>query len=392
MIKAFRVLAVFSAFSLVFSPLFSQAWFFNTANAQDNSNTSASATTPDTLALADANSQTMDLLTSTVSMVSDLQPNDPDSTIAIAEDGTALVPEIGDAGSLVDIIDNPTGGEITTYVVQPGDSVASIAARFGVSTQTIRLANDLSKTDVVHVGDTILILPITGIRYTVKAHDTISKIEAAYKLSGQDVQTFLDYNNLEQTDPLTIGQVLLIPGTIIDETPTVGSAKTFSAPVKIANQSAIPKGSMHVNINLFTPSNALSDTDDIVRNYFIKPIPCPLTQGRHDIYAVDISCGVSGTPIHAAADGIVVFAKYGYNGGYGNLIIIKHPNDMTTFYAHMENGSLTVAQGQSVKQGQVIGKVGTTGIVTGPHVHFEVRGGGNPGFDPSGSAWKKWSY
>jgi murein DD-endopeptidase MepM/ murein hydrolase activator NlpD len=386
MIIGFRVLAVISALSLVISPLSSQAWFFHTADAQSQT---ASATNPGQLALADTNSQQIALLSSTVSMTSDLQPNDPDSDIAIADDGTALVPEIGDAGTLEDIIDNPTGGEITTYVVQPGDSVTSIAARFGVTEQTIRLANDLAKTDVVHPGDTLLILPITGVRYIVKAHDTISKIESAYKLSGQDVQTFLDYNNLEQTDPLTIGQVLLIPGTIIEETPSATPAKTTSKTPKPVNQSLIPRGSEHVNINLFTPSG---NTDDIVRNYFIKPIPCPLTQGRHDIYAVDISCGVSGTPIHAAADGTVVFAKYGYNGGYGNLVILHHPNGMTTFYAHMENGSITVAQGQSVKQGQVIGHVGSTGITTGPHVHFEVRGGGNPGFDPSGSAWKKWTY
>ena len=390
MIIGFRVLAVVSAFSLAISPLTSQAWFFSTANAQSNSNASELTTVPGALTLADTNSQAMDLLTSNVSMASDLQPNDPDSTIAVTDDGTALVPQIGDAGTLEDIIDDPTGGQISVYIVQPGDTVATIAKRFGVSEATIRLANDLKKTDSVHVGDTVLVLPITGIRYKVKAHDTISKIESAYKLSGQDIQTFLDYNNLEQTDALTIGQVLLIPGTIIEETQVSQPAKNqTSKPVKIANQALIPKGSMHVNINLFTPSTI---TSSIVRNYFIKPINCPLSQGRHDVYAVDISCGASGTPIHAAADGVVVFAKYGYNGGYGNLVIVRHPNNMTTFYAHMQNGSMTVAAGQSVKQGQVIGHVGTTGIVTGPHVHFEVRGGGNPGFDPSGSAWKKWSY
>ena len=68
---------------------------------------------------------------------------------------------------------------------------------------------------------------------------------------------------------------------------------------------------------------------------------------------------------------------------------MKHPNGMLTFYAHIKPDGINVHQGQSVSQGTIIAYVGDTGNSTGPHLHFEVRGGGNPGFDYSGSAWKK---
>ena len=81
-----------------------------------------------------------------------------------------------------------------------------------------------------------------------------------------------------------------------------------------------------------------------------------------------------GTPIHAAADGTVVFA--GPRGGYGNCTIIDHGNSLATLYGHQSVIGVTV--GQKVTKGQVIGKVGSTGMSTGPHLHFEVRVNGTP--------------
>lgn len=76
-----------------------------------------------------------------------------------------------------------------------------------------------------------------------------------------------------------------------------------------------------------------------------------------------------GTPIHATADGYVTFS--GWNGGYGKMVKLRHANGYSTGYAHCSN--LLVRQGQYVKQGQTIAKIGSTGISTGPHVHYEVR-------------------
>ncbi len=120
-----------------------------------------------------------------------------------------------------------------------------------------------------------------------------------------------------------------------------------------------------------------------------KPVPGNITSGFgyrvHPIYrvrrmhtGVDISAS-SGTSIHAAAGGTVVHA--GRWGGYGNCVIIDHGGGLATLYAHCS--SLAVSSGQKVKQGQTVGYVGSTGLSTGPHLHFEVRRDGSP-VDPMG--------
>ena len=85
---------------------------------------------------------------------------------------------------------------------------------------------------------------------------------------------------------------------------------------------------------------------------------------------IDIGAG-TGSNIVAAESGTVILAAYGWNGGYGNYIIINHGNGVTTRYAHAS--ALYVSAGQTVSKGQVIAAVGTTGNSTGPHLHFEVR-------------------
>jgi murein DD-endopeptidase MepM/ murein hydrolase activator NlpD len=85
-----------------------------------------------------------------------------------------------------------------------------------------------------------------------------------------------------------------------------------------------------------------------------------------------------GSPIRAADRGIVIFA--GWYGGYGNAVIIDHGNGLTTLYGH--SSGLYVSEGQAVERGQAIAAVGSTGLSTGPHLHFEVRKDGEP-VDPA---------
>lgn len=93
--------------------------------------------------------------------------------------------------------------------------------------------------------------------------------------------------------------------------------------------------------------------------------------GKHS--GLDIGAP-TGTPIGAACDGVVTYV--GYNGAYGNMVIVKHSDNIETIYAHASEILITV--GKQVKKGEVIAKVGSTGRSTGPHLHFELRSNGEP--------------
>ena len=111
------------------------------------------------------------------------------------------------------------------------------------------------------------------------------------------------------------------------------------------------------------------------------PFPLPLpgslkTQGLHGYNALDFSAAY-GTPVVASAAGdVIVVRNGGWNGGYGNYMVIRHGNGTQTLYSHTSQN--IAYAGQSVVQGQVIGYVGSSGRATGPHLHFEVRGAWNP--------------
>ena len=104
------------------------------------------------------------------------------------------------------------------------------------------------------------------------------------------------------------------------------------------------------------------------------------TQGLHGPGNRGIDIGApKGTPIYASAPGRVLIAKTGWSGGYGNMVIVEHPNGTKTLYAHMTK--LGTKTGAEVARGEIIGYVGSTGRSTGPHLHFEVFNARNPGTD-----------
>ncbi len=240
-------------------------------------------------------------------------------------------------------------GEIRVYTVRPGDSLSQIADMFNVTTNTIMWANDLTKATEIQPGETLVILPIAGVRHIVKSGDTISTIAKKYE---GDMEEILSYNQLATADDLVVGDTLIIPG----------GAMLHSAPTRLA-ASAQP----------VSVSGAVSSGG----GGFSHPAPGAVkTQGIHGYNAVDLA-GSNGSAIRAAAAGEVIVAKSsGWNGGYGNYLVVRHSNGSQTLYAHLS--SLSVGVGAYVGQGEVIGGMGNTGRSTGTHLHFEVRGARNP--------------
>ncbi len=237
-------------------------------------------------------------------------------------------------------------GEISVYTVREGDTLSMIAEMFDVTTNTILWANDLSSAKAISPGDTLIILPMAGVRHVVKSGDTIAAIAKKYEADADEI---VSYNQLEKGADLVVGTTLMIPG---------GALHT-AAPVKKAGSATKSTGGTGKSSSL------------------AHPIPGAIkTQGIHGYNAIDFGASV-GTTIRAAAAGEVIVAKTsGWNGGYGNYVVIRHSNGVQTLYAHLS--TVSVGVGASVGQGETIGAVGMTGKSTGPHLHFEVRGGKNP--------------
>lgn len=241
-------------------------------------------------------------------------------------------------------------GDISEYTVAEGDTIETIARQFNISTDTVLWANDLKRTSTIRAGQKLVILPISGVSYTIKAGDTVSEIAEKFHISQREL---VEFNDL-QDGRLVIGEKIIIPGGTLAPVSTSGSN---NPPVK-----NVPK----------------SSTKNAGTGFFSRPMHGGIkTQGIHGHNGIDIA-GTIGTPIIAARGGTVTLVRggSGWNGGYGNYVVVSHGNGIQTLYAHMN--SITVSQGETVTTGQQVGTLGNTGQSTGPHLHFEVRGATNP--------------
>jgi len=235
---------------------------------------------------------------------------------------------------------------VIPYIIQKGDTLSDIAAKFGISTQTILGANPGLQAGVLKVGESISILPVSGVLYQAREGETLESIAAAFSLSVSQLREFNRSLNPADFGP---GTTIIIPG-------------------------ARPTGSSR---------NKWSDLPSLP-GYFSLP-----TRGfnwgyLHNSNAVDIAntCGIE---VAAAAEGLVVpdgdlgDGSSGWNSGYGKFVLLEHPNGTKTRYAHLE--SVAVDLGDYLNQGEKLGAMGNTGNVHGPtgcHLHFEVYGAQNP--------------
>ncbi len=310
-------------------------------------------------------------------------------------DNSALMPQEGPNGTIADIV-KPAVATISVYVVQPGDTLSEIAQKNGVSVGTILLGNDLTSSSKIKPGDQLVILPITSLKYTVKAGDTLESIAKQYNADPSEIGI---YNSVDDSS-LTAGSQIFIPDAEAGaSTSTTSSNQTVSssstAPTTVTKPTKVSVSTTKVKVSTKILSGSPASCGDVIPlannpaepshdvgpagtcaqiSYYIAPLAHYIqTQNIHGYNAVDLAAPI-GTPIMAAADGTVIIAKEGgWNGGYGSYVVITHPNGSQTLYAHMSQVAATV--GETVSQGQVIGYVGETGDATGPHVHFEIRDG-----------------
>ena len=233
--------------------------------------------------------------------------------------------------------------KITTYVVADGDSLWSIANTFNLSIDTLFGSNNLKNPDYLKPGLTLRVPNQDGIFYKIKKGDTLSGIAKKYKLDPERINETNpehDYSSLE------VGGEIFIPGASpaasVYSSSSSGTSKSYSRSFRwpVVGKINSPFG---------------------WRRH-------PITKRRSFHTGIDIKAG-TGVPIRAAKAGRVAYS--GWMGGYGRVVVINHGSGYSTLYAHCSR--LMVRKGAKVSSGQVIAKVGSSGRVTGPHLHFEVR-------------------
>ena len=270
----------------------------------------------------------------------------------------------------------------SSYVVAPGDTLGSIAARTGAGEGAIAQANDLQTPFAIAAGQR---LTIPGGRYhVVRPGQSGIAIARAY---GVEWSRIVAANALAEPFVLRIGQRILIPGTEPGSNSLADRAAAFTLDVDDILTGGEPAQAAHQSpakpVN--TPRRVLPPTAVVaapaqLRGGFLWPVDGRVvkrfgpgaTGERND--GIKIAVPLS-TPIHSAADGVVAYAGSGI-AALGGLVIIKHGGGWTSVYGHAAR--LLVRRGQAVKQGQTVALSGDTGFADRPEVHFELRKGRTP--------------
>jgi len=206
-------------------------------------------------------------------------------------------------------------------------------------------SKSLEKKELEEIAKKVVLPKKSVFKYIIKKGDTLEKIAKKFNVK---ISELIEINDLKNKNKLIAGRELLIPSTNLK----------VSAKIPSKVQRIIPE---------FV--SALSEIGNI-----LVPVS-GLNQKRiHSNNGVDISAEC-GTPVYAAESGVVIESLDGWNGGYGNYIVIKH-NTFETLYGHLSQRYVEV--GDYVEKGSLIGLVGATGKATGCHLHFETRGIKNP--------------
>ncbi|MDR2797416.1 MAG: M23 family metallopeptidase [Treponema sp.] len=222
----------------------------------------------------------------------------------------------------------------TSYQVQPGDIIGNLAQSFGLNQDTLISVNGITNTRLLQINQVLRVPNQDGILYPVKKEDTLKSIATRFKTPVQALQTV----NELFSDSLMVNTTLFIPGARLE----------------------------------------MLDLQEINGDLFIWPVrgfitshygyrSSPFTGIRQFHSGIDIGVPM-GTPIQAAMAGRVT--SVGFDKSFGNFVVISHHAGYRTLYAHMS--VIRTKSGDYVGTGERIGDAGSTGLSTGPHLHFTV--------------------
>lgn len=254
------------------------------------------------------------------------------------------VPYIEATGGAAEAAPKPPTG-FTTHTLQEGETFSDVATHYGLSVEALVGANpDISSMDTLPAGLELLVPPAPGLVIVLERGQDIKALLETY---GVDPLEFMRANAIQSPLELRPGKMVFLPG--------VKPQAALDRLAKVREE----------------------------ENRYIWPLQGRITSyfGRRNLgmgtasfhSAIDIAAP-TGTPITASRSGTVVYAGWS-NRGYGNLVKVQHSGGDETWYAHQSE--IWVGVGQAINQGETIGLVGSTGLSTGPHLHFELHEAGN---------------
>jgi LysM repeat protein len=257
-------------------------------------------------------------------------------------DGTGKT--ITHAGETVTATERPPNAvqnkvQIIYHTISPRESLWTIAKKYQVTTQTILAANPKLDAHTIKPGITIRIPNRIGLFYKVAKKQSIATIAKAYRIKVEDI---LQVNGLNSPNAIKSGDTIFLPG---------------EKPLQVA---------LNTNSGFMIPVRGRLTSRFGYRAH-------PMGGGMKFHTGLDIAADYGATVV-AAESGKVV--ESGWHGLLGKVVIIRHSSTYETLYGH--NSYLLVRPGEYVKKGEPISRVGSTGLSTGPHVHFEVHKNGTP--------------
>ena len=251
----------------------------------------------------------------------------------------ALLADDGEEAVQQEVSEDELSLTYQTYRVKSGDMIGFIADKYDVTQDTIISINNIKQSRLIQVGQYLKIPSMPGILYTTKTKgETPSTIAEKYKV---DAEKCALVNNISIDTELESGLQLFVPEAQLDWATR-----------------------QEINGDLFRKP--------LHSRYYLSSYygwrDSPFNTGKRSFHTgIDMACS-TGTPIYPAMDGVVTAA--GYNSTYGNYVIVQHHSGYKTLYGHMSK--ITCRKGNFVYTTTQIGKVGSTGLSTGPHLHFTV--------------------